>query len=109
MGLPDISGILDVLELEPAYLQQKAQRLESRIRRQQAKGKYMVDADLISRYNYDAFTPEKFAPWMRFDQSPALGQVAPDFPLTRLDGSTVHLKEVISAHTYTIAEFGSFT
>jgi len=102
-------GIRGAPDLEPAHLQQGEQRLESRIRRQRAKGKYMVDADLISRYNYDAFTPEKFAPWMRFDQSPALGQVAPDFPLTRLDGSTMHLKELISAHTYTIAEFGSFT
>jgi hypothetical protein len=73
------------------------------------KGKRMADNDLLTRYNYDEFIPEKFQPWMRFDESPPLGQPAPDFPLTRLDGSTVNLKEVISAHTYTIAEFGSFT
>ena len=69
----------------------------------------MADADLITRYNYDAFVAEKFQPWMRFDESPPLGQAAPDFPLTRLNGSTVNLKDVVSAHLYTIAEFGSFT
>jgi hypothetical protein len=69
----------------------------------------MTDADLLKNYNYDAFTPENFEPWMRFDQSPPLGEAAPDFTLTRLDGSEVRLKEVVSAQTYTIVEFGSFT
>ena len=69
----------------------------------------MADADILIHYNYDAFIPEKFQPWMRFDESPPLGQVGPDFPLTRLDRSTVNLKDVVSAHLYTIAEFGSFT
>ena len=47
----------------------------------------MPDADLLTRYNYDAFVPEKFEPWMRFDESPPLGETAPDFPLTALDGT----------------------
>ena len=69
----------------------------------------MVDAGLITHYNYDEFIPDKFQPWMRFHESPPLGQVAPDFALTRLDGSTVNLKDIVSAQNYTIAEFGSFT
>lgn len=69
----------------------------------------MSDADILTRYNYDAFVPEKFEPWMRFDESPPLGQPVPDFPLTRLDGTTTHLSEIWSAHLYTIVEFGSFT
>ena len=69
----------------------------------------MLEADLLIRYNYDAFVPEKFELWMRFDESPPLGQPAPDFPLTRLDGTTTRLSEIWSAHLYTIVEFGSFT
>jgi hypothetical protein len=69
----------------------------------------MSDANLLIRYNYDVFIPEKFEPWMRFDESPPLGQPAPDFPLTRLDGTTTRLSEIWSAHLYTIVEFGSFT
>jgi hypothetical protein len=65
--------------------------------------------DLITRYNYDEFIPEKFGPWMRFDQSPALGEPAPDFPLTRLDGTTTRLSDLWSAQLYLIVEFGSFT
>ena len=69
----------------------------------------MSDTDLLSRYNYDAFVPEKFGPWMRFHQSPPLGQPAPDFPLTALDGTSTRLSEIWSAHIYTVVEFGSFT
>jgi hypothetical protein len=69
----------------------------------------MSEANLVSRYNYDAFVPENFEPWMRFDQSPPLGQTGPDFPLTRLDGTATRLSEIWSAHLYTIVEFGSFT
>jgi hypothetical protein len=69
----------------------------------------MTDADLLTRYNYDAFVPEKFEPWMRFDQSPPLGQPGPDFPLTHLDGTATRLSAVWSAHVFTIVEFGSFT
>ncbi|MEE8523028.1 MAG: hypothetical protein V3T72_03780 [Thermoanaerobaculia bacterium] len=45
----------------------------------------MSDAELLSRYNYDAFDPEKFEPWMRFDHSPPVGEKAPSFPLWRLE------------------------
>ena len=69
----------------------------------------MSDADLLIRYNYDAFILEKFEPWMRFDESPSLGEPAPDFPLTHLDGTPTRLSEIWSAHLYTIVEFGSFT
>lgn len=69
----------------------------------------MSDDELIVRYNYDSFVPDKFRPWMRFDESPPLGEAAPDFTMTRLDGSSVNLKEVAAAHVYTIVEFGSFT
>jgi len=69
----------------------------------------MSDPDLLIRYNYEAFVPEKFEPWMRFDESPPLGQPAPDFSLTHLDGTPTRLNEIWSAHTYTVVEFGSFT
>lgn len=65
--------------------------------------------DVLSRYNYDAFVPEKFEPWMKFETSPPLGQQAPDFPLWRLDGSETRLSDIWAAHTYTVVEFGSFT
>jgi len=32
-----------------------------------------MDKDLLRRYNYDEFVPDKFMPWMRFDESPMLG------------------------------------
>ena len=41
----------------------------------------MTDPDLVDRYNYDEFTPEKFIPWMKFDASPPLGEGAPVFPI----------------------------
>ena len=65
--------------------------------------------DLLTRYNYDAFTPDKFTPWMNFDQSPALGQAAPDFPLWPLAGGETRLSALWSQHTYLVVEFGSFT
>jgi hypothetical protein len=68
-----------------------------------------VSDDLIVRYNYDAFVPEKFTPWMRFAESPPLGRPAPDFPLWDLEGAETSLGAVWSAHAYTIVEFGSFT
>ena len=64
---------------------------------------------LPSRYNYDAFVPEKFEPWLNFENSPPLGQKAPDFPLWELEGGETKLSAVWSAHVYTIVEFGSFT
>jgi hypothetical protein len=69
----------------------------------------MNSDDLISRYNYDEFTPAKVLPWLSIENSPSLGQPAPDFPLWHLDGRQTSLKEIWSAHLYTIVEFGSFT
>ena len=69
----------------------------------------MNDSDLIARYNYDAFVPEKFGRWLNFDDSPPLGEVAPDFPLWELDNNETSLSTVWSQHTYTVVEFGSFT
>jgi hypothetical protein len=69
----------------------------------------MTDSDLVARYNYDAFVPKNFEPWMNFDASPPLGQVAPDFPLWNLDGKETRLSAVWARHNYTIVEFGSFT
>lgn len=69
----------------------------------------MTDPELIIRYNYDAFVPEKFEPWLNFTASPPLGQVAPDFPLWELDGGETRLSTIWSRHTYTVVEFGSFT
>lgn len=70
----------------------------------------MADTDLIQRYNYDEFVPEKFNPWMRFDESPPLGQPGPSFPLWRLeDQSETSLEAVLSENRFTVVEFGSFT
>jgi hypothetical protein len=67
------------------------------------------EINLLSRYNYDEFVPEKFEPWLNFDASPPLGYPAPDFPLWNLDKRVSRLSEIWSEHTYTIVEFGSFT
>lgn len=69
----------------------------------------MADANLLARYNYDAFVPEKFGPWMRFEASPPLGQPAPDFPLWTLDEEETCLSAIWAQHAYTVVEFGSFT
>ena len=70
----------------------------------------MSDQELIEKYNYDKFVPEKFMPWMRFNESPALGQKAPDFPLWNADTrEETSLSAIWSNHVYTIVEFGSFT
>ena len=69
----------------------------------------MADTDLLARYNYDAFIPKNFEPWMNFEASPPLGQRAPDFPLWDLDGNETRLSAVWARHGYTIVEFGSFT
>lgn len=66
--------------------------------------------DLIRRYNYDEFVEEKFRPWMRFDASPPLGEIAPDFPLWYADDQReTTFSAIWGAHRYTIVEFGSFT
>lgn len=69
----------------------------------------MADGDLLARYNYDSFVHEKFEPWMRFHESPALGKPAPDFPLWQLDGSETRLSRVLAQNALTVIEFGSFT
>ncbi len=69
----------------------------------------MSDPDLLTRYNYDEFIPEKFQPWLNFEASPPLGEPAPDFPLWDLDGREISLSAVWSRYTYTVVEFGSFT
>ena len=69
----------------------------------------MTDTDLLTRYNYDEFVPAKFEPWLNFASSPAVGCLAPDFPLWHLDGSQTTLAQIWSAQPYTIVEFGSFT
>ena len=69
----------------------------------------MSGVDLVSRYNYDEFTQEKVLPWLQFENSPPVGDAAPDFPLWHLDGKETCLSEIWTAQTYTIVEFGSFT
>ena len=66
-------------------------------------------SDLIERYNYDAFVPENFMPWMRFGESPKLGEKAPDFPLWTLDEVETSLSAIWKANLFTVVEFGSFT
>ncbi len=73
------------------------------------RGEDMGQDELLARYNYDAFIPTKFEPWMNFAASPPLGQTAPDFALWALDGEETRLGAVWSRHAYTIVEFGSFT
>lgn len=69
----------------------------------------MPEPDLITRNNYDEFIPEKFEPWMNFENSPALGVPAPDYPLWDLEENQTTLRENIFQNLYTIVEFGSFT
>ena len=69
----------------------------------------MSDEDLIAQYNYDEFIQEKFIPWMRFDSSPPLGELAPSFPLWTLEGEETSLEACWQENLYTIVEFGSFT
>jgi hypothetical protein len=69
----------------------------------------MSDPNLLTRYNYDEFIPEKFRPWLNFGASPLLGEPAPDFPLWDLDGRETNLSAVWARCTYSIVEFGSFT
>jgi hypothetical protein len=69
----------------------------------------MADDDLLFRYNYDEFVPEKFQPWLNFAGSPPLGQPAPDFPLWNLDGTETRLSTIWSQFVYIIVEFGSIT
>ncbi len=70
----------------------------------------VAEGDLLADYNYESFTPRHYEPWMRFDQSPPLGERAPSLPLQRLDDrEDVQLGQLWKQHLYTIVEFGSFT
>lgn len=69
----------------------------------------MNQQEIIERYNYPAFTPENVNPWLRFEESPALGQKGPDFPLWNLDERATRLSTVLEQHLFTVVEFGSFT
>lgn len=69
----------------------------------------MANGDLVTRYNYDSFVPEKFEPWLNFDESPPVGLRGPDFPLWRLDGNQTSLDEICAGNSLTVVEFGSFT
>jgi hypothetical protein len=69
----------------------------------------MRDTDLLAKYNYDEFVPNKFGPWMRFDESPPLGVTGPDFPLWDLEEKETSLSAIWSENIYTVVEFGSFT
>jgi hypothetical protein len=66
-------------------------------------------ADSATHYNYDEFVPDKFNPWMRFNESPTIGSQGPDFPLWTLDQEETRLHEILASHRLTIIEFGSFT
>jgi len=69
----------------------------------------MDDPELLARYNYDSFVHENFGYWERFDQSPPLGERAPDFPLWDLEGRETTLHAALAEHAFTVVEFGSFT
>jgi hypothetical protein len=65
--------------------------------------------ELIEKYNFDEFTPAKVGPWMRFAESPKLGEPAADFPLWELDGQNTRLRTIWEVNLFTVVEFGSFT
>jgi hypothetical protein len=65
--------------------------------------------DILARYNYDRFVPEKFEQWLNFESSPNTGDLAPDFPLWHLDQTATRLHEILAQNLYTVVEFGSFT
>jgi hypothetical protein len=60
-------------------------------------------------YNYPAFTSESASRLMRFDESPGVGSVAPDFTLTTLEGEETALHAALAGNRYTVVEFGSYT
>ena len=66
-------------------------------------------SDLLTRYNYDEFVPDKFEPWMNYHNSPELGARTSNFSLWTLDGDETTLFQILKENLYTIVEFGSFT
>ena len=69
----------------------------------------MTEPTLTERYNYTEFTVQTALPWLRFGESPTIGQSAPDYPLWELDGTETTLSAIWRANDYTVVEFGSFT
>ena len=65
--------------------------------------------DNIKNYNYDSFIPENFMPLMRFEESPPIGSVAPDFSLWSLDKKETKLSSLWEENDFLVVEFGSFT
>ena len=68
-----------------------------------------MDSELLRKYNYDAFIPDNFDPWTRFDESPLLGSRVDDYPLWTLERAQTSLLTEIKKHRFTVVEFGSFT
>lgn len=66
-------------------------------------------SDLVKDYNYDVFKPENFEKWMKWEESPAAGSSAPNFPLWTLDEAETSLSTMWSQHKFLVVEFGSFT
>lgn len=69
----------------------------------------MSEQKKIPNYNYDNFVGENYWPMMRFDESPPVGEKAPDFKLWRVDGTETSLSEQWKANLLTVVEFGSYT
>ena len=69
----------------------------------------MTHKNLTDKYNYNSFVRKNFEPLMNFDNSPSIGQPAPDFPLLYLNGDKTLLSSIWSDFDLTIIEFGSFT
>jgi hypothetical protein len=69
----------------------------------------MSKDELLERYNYHSFIWELVDPWMRFHESPSIGETAPDFPLWHLDGTETNLRAIWEQNAYTLVEFGSYT
>lgn len=69
-----------------------------------------MNQDDPRRYNYETFVDENFQAHDRFEESPVLGKLAPDFPLWKLDDRSVSsLKEAWQGSSFLVVEFGSFT
>jgi hypothetical protein len=68
----------------------------------------MPEQDRIAYYNYSVFGRQAFE-MLRWENSPAIGKPAPDFPVWDIDGNETTLSAIWSQHTYTVIEFGSFT
>jgi len=63
----------------------------------------------VSDYNYEIFHRRYFSKLMKWEDSPAVGSDAPDFPLWHLDKSETSLSQLWGENKFLIVEFGSFT